>query len=252
MGIKYLERACKAKLAYVLTPAKDEQLPYVMFLGGFKSDMNGKKAAALEQFCKERGQGFIRFDYTGHGQSGGAFKDGTISLWKEDALDILSLLPADKGVILVGSSMGGWISLKILTEGNERIKGLVGIAAAPDFTASVLERMTPQQHNEIRNQGYFEISNDYSDDPYIFTKDLLDDGSKNFVLNKTTVLAVPMTLLQGKMDFDVPWQTVGKIKTAFPTENFEIVLVEDGDHSLSRPEDLQLLNGALTELMKKL
>jgi esterase/lipase len=247
MTPSFLKRPDKPDLAYVYTPPKNSALPVVVFLGGFKSDMSGTKAGFLEAQCQISGQGFMRFDYSGHGMSGGVFKDGTISQWKEDVMDILSLIPSDR-IILIGSSMGGWLSLSLLSGNDPRMKGFIGIAAAPDFTVEVERRLTDAQRREMHENGYIEAPNDYSDEPYIFTKALLEDGRKNFVLGKKHHTNAHIVLIQGKMDADVPWETVNKIKEHFTAPSFDIKLVEDGDHSMSRQEDLIILADTLERM----
>ncbi len=245
MNVSYINN-----LAYVHIKASGDgaKLPAVMFLGGFKSDMNGTKAIYLEEQCKARGQEFVRFDYSGHGLSGGEFTDGTIGSWKNDALEIMDNI-ITRDVILVGSSMGGWISLLLLSERGERIKGMVGIAAAPDFTRDIEARMNDEQRAMVEKIGRLEIPNDYSDAPYIFTKALLEDGAKHSVLDKNHDVNIPIILIQGKMDADVPWKKTLKIQKCFKNSNIEIVFVDDGDHRLSRPQDLKLIYSSICSIL---
>lgn len=183
MDIQFLKAENHDDLAYVHTPPDDkggQDRPYVMFLPGFRSDMDGTKALYLEEQCRKRGQGFIRFDYSGHGRSGGRFEDGTIGRWKEDARAILDhLLPQGRKAVLVGSSMGGWIALLLAKECPERLAGLIGLAAAPDFTREIEAEMNAGQKEEMAASGLISVANDYSDEPYIFTKALIDDGREN-------------------------------------------------------------------------
>lgn len=221
-----------------------------MFLGGFKSDMNGTKAIHLEQQCKKRGQEFIRFDYSGHGKSDGNFVNGTISSWKNDAMAILdNIIKTD--VILVGSSMGGWISLLLLLERSDRIKGVIGIAAAPDFTKDIEKQLTYQQLEEMKATGQIEIPNDYSDEPYIFTRALIKDGEKQFLLGNSYNISTPITLIQGKLDSSVHWKTTIKIKECFNNEKTEIIFINDGDHRLSRDQDLKILDEQIIDMSHK-
>lgn len=253
MDCQYLERAGKNKLAYCYTPPtkESEELPTVVFLGGFKSDMNGTKANYLEQFCKKRGQGYLRLDYSGHGLSEGSFRDGTIGQWKEDALAVFDHIDPDT-CVLVGSSMGGWISLLLAKERRQQVKAFIGIAAAPDFTLDLwFNRFDENQRKIIEEQGFIELPNNYSDEPYIFTKALFDDGEQHFLMNEEQDLAIPMTLLQGMLDPDVAWETAIRIQNAFSKAEVDIVFIDDGDHSLSRPEDLELL-GHEVEMMSNL
>lgn len=241
MKPQYLERSGRDRLAYFYTPADERggHLPCVMFLGGFRSDMSGSKAFYLERSCIERGQAYLRFDYSGHGVSGGRFEDGCIGQWRDDARDMLDQV-AQGGVILVGSSMGGWISLLLLLERAERVKGLVGIAAAADFTLSIEKELSPEQRQEVDTQGFIEVPSAYGD-PYIITKKLIEDGRKQCLLNRVHRVRAPITLIHGKLDKDVPWQTAEAIKAHFEGPQARILYVEDGEHRLSRPEDLELI-----------
>lgn len=242
MSVQYLRNGKVERLAYVHTPAVDGvALPAVMFLGGFKSDMCGSKALFLEEKCRARGQEFVRFDYTGHGESDGSFEDGCIGSWKNDARDIFDhVLNGD--VILVGSSMGGWISFLLMKERASRIKAVIGIAAAPDFTKDIMAQCTELQILEMQNTGRIAVPNDYSDDPYIFTQNLINDGDQNALLHMAHDTEVPMTLLQGKCDDSVHWEKVLRIKECFSKSNVDIIFIDDGDHRLSRDQDLSLLD----------
>lgn len=251
MSILYLNNSRSEKLAYIHCPAttKGEHLPAVMFLGGFKSDMEGTKAIYLQEQCQNRGQGFVRFDYTGHGISEGDFADGTIGKWAQDATDILDNV-VSRDVILVGSSMGGWISLLLLLSRSERIKGVIGIAAAPDFTTDIENQMTEEQRQMVKDIDRLEVPNDYSDEPYIFTRTLLEDGKKQSLLNRTHSINAPLTLIQGKQDADVAWEKAIQIQECFKGPNTQIIFVDDGDHRLSRPEDLKRINQAVLDMAK--
>lgn len=248
MGAQYLKRPGKPALAYNYEPCRDkgQTLPLVFFMGGFQSDMAGAKATFLEQQCRERGQAYLRFDYTGHGESEGKFEDGTISLWKQDALDILDhvypLGPQNK-IVLVGSSMGGWISFLVLLARTERIKGMVGLAAAPDFTDDLYYgHLTEEQRAELEEKTAILVPNEYSDQPYTLTKTLITDGRTNFILDRKIALEVPVTLIQGMEDAEVPWEMTARIQNSFTGNEVDVLLIEDGDHRLSRPEDLALID----------
>lgn len=244
MGISYFSENRALRLAYVRVAPSAEgcALPAVLFLGGFKSDMMGTKAIYLEEQCTARGQEFVRFDYTGHGLSDGVFVDGTIGSWTRDAQDILDHVVMAGEVILVGSSMGGWIALRLLIEYSARIKAVVGIAAAPDFTKDIEARMGQAERDMVEKIGRLEVPNDYSDEPYIFTKDLLEDGRAQSILHGHYSISCPLTLIQGKLDADVPWEKALKIQECFQGLNTHIAFVEDGDHRLSRDQDLALIN----------
>lgn len=242
MTVFFLKRADKPALAYHLYDGERADLPLVMFCGGYKSDMGGTKAMFLEAFCRGRGQGYLRFDYSGHGASGGAFEDGTIGAWRDDALDIYQAVAHGRAVILVGSSMGGWMALLMALRLGDAVKAVVGIAAAPDFTVRLWEKeLSDAQRATVLKDGRLEVPNDYSDEPYIFTKALFDDGRKNLLLDRVHDLKTPMVLLQGKCDADVPWETAVEIERAFPSAPVTTIFIDDGDHRLSRVRDLEIL-----------
>lgn len=247
MSVQYINNRRGEKLAYVHVQAKDESLPAVMFLGGFKSDMQGTKALFLEEFCTSRAQEFVRFDYAGHGLSEGEFADGTVGMWADDAQDILdNILKRD--VILVGSSMGGWIALLLLLRRADRVKGVIGIAAAPDFTRDIESKMSADESKMMAETGRIEVPNEYSDDPYIFTQALLDDGEQNSLLGVDHNIDVPLTLIQGKLDNSVQWEKADKIQSCFHGPKTDVIFIDDGDHSLSRPQDLEILRDCLLTL----
>ncbi len=247
MSVEYFCDGRKDKLAYVHLKGTSDDLPAIMFLGGFKSDMGGTKALFLQDLCASRGQEFVRFDYSGHGESDGVFAEGTIGAWALDALGIFDHI-VKRDVVLVGSSMGGWIALLLLLRRPERICGVVGIAAAPDFTRDIQSRMTQTEHQMMAQEGYIEVPNDYSDDPYIFTQALLEDGEANCLLHEARHICVPLTLIQGKLDQSVAWEKALKIDAMFHGPKTRVVFVEDGDHSLSREQDLELLRQAVLEI----
>lgn len=248
-NIQYHERPGKPKLAYVYSPPADnsQDLPAVMFLGGYRSDMEGTKATWLEEQCRARGQAYLRFDYSGHGVSGGEFTDGTIGIWLEDALSVFDTFPP-KPAILVGSSMGGWIALLLSQARPDQVAGLVGIAAAPDFTTTLYEEFTEDQRADLTRQGFVALPNDYSDEPYIFTENLIRDGETRCLLEKDNRFACPVRLVQGMQDSDVPWQTAYRIKNSIIESDVDVYLVEQGDHRLSRPEDLTLIDSQIKAL----
>lgn len=240
MAHSILKRDGYPDLAYHFYTGEDRSLPLVMFCGGYKSDMGGTKATYLEDFCQSRDQSYLRFDYSGHGASGGDFEEGTIGSWANDALDIYRKCADGHPVILVGSSMGGWVSLLLSLKLGDSLKGMIGIAAAPDFTVRLWhEDFNDEQRGIMDRDGRIEIPNDYSDEPYIFTKALIHDGEQNQLLNQQHDMNAPIILLQGKQDADVPWQTAEAIKKSF--SNVRIVYIDDGDHRLSRSQDLDLL-----------
>lgn len=209
---------------------------------GFMSDMTGSKALALEDLCKSRGQAFLRFDYRGHGASSQAFKDGCIGDWADDALQALDRL-TEGPQVLVGSSMGGWIMLLTALARPERVAGLVGIAPAPDFTEALIwQELTEPQRQTLMADGFVEVPSDYGDQPYVITKRLIEDGRNRLLLNKGPLpIRVPVRLIQGMEDKDVPWRTALDIQQAVESQDVEITFVKNGGHRLSEPHDLSRL-----------
>ncbi len=223
--------------------------PGIVFLGGFNSDMTGTKAEALSAFCAAEGRAFLRFDYSGHGTSGGRFADGTIGRWAEDAACVFDRLTDGKQV-LVGSSMGGWIALLLALQRPERVAALLGIAAAPDFTARIVETLPAEARAAIARDGVWHRPSAYGD-PCPITRALLDEGDKHMLLRGggTVPISAPVRLLHGQRDPDVPWRTSLHVAEAVAGDDVQVVLVKDGDHRLSRPQDLALLRRTLAALL---
>jgi|TARA_B110000438_G_scaffold287888_1_gene320704 pimeloyl-ACP methyl ester carboxylesterase len=246
---KILKCSDEKNIAYWQTPGKS---PGVIFLTGFKSDMNGTKAIALEKFCHARGQAFLRFDYTGHGQSSGNFNDGTIGKWTRDAILVLDKL-CEGPQVLVGSSMGGWIMLLVAIARPQKIVGLVGTAAAPDFTEDLIKnKFSAEQIDLLEKQGFLEIPNCYNEEPYRITKDLLDEGRNHLLLTSKIPIDCPVRLIHGDEDQDVPWQTSLHLSKNIRSQNVEVLFVKGGDHRLSEPRDLDRLCLILNNLLSKL
>lgn len=223
--------------------------PGVVFLGGFMSDMTGTKALALEDHCRQRGRAFLRFDYSGHGQSSGTFEEGTISQWVDDALFAINTL-SDGPQVLVGSSMGGWIMLLAALQLKERACGLIGIAAAPDFTEDLIAKeLTQRQRQIMARDGFVRVASDYDDEDYIITQKLIDDGLHNLLLGGDIPLNLPVRLIHGLQDTDVPWTTALKLQEKLTTTDVEVTLVKDGGHRLSEPADLKRLSATLDMLL---
>jgi len=243
MATQFLERPGKPRLAYCQTPAtgSGKSLPAIIFLGGYRSDMSGTKATWLESQCRARHQAFVRFDYRGHGLSEGKFEDCVISQWLEDALAVIDTLAAGP-VILVGSSMGGWISLLIAQRHPEKIAGIVGIAAAADYTREISKSLTAEQQREMNEKGFVAMPSSYGNEPYIVTKKLLDDAEALCLLDKDNIINAPVRLLHGMKDADVPWQNSFRIRNAMTGGDVDVILIEHGDHRLSTPENLALLD----------
>ena len=219
--------------------------PGVMFCGGFMSDMTGTKATALEAHCRRTGRAYVRFDYSGHGASGGAFRDGTIGAWRDDALAVLDRV-ASGPQILVGSSMGGWIVLLLALARPERVAGLVGVAAAPDFTEDLIwSTLDDEGRRTLAETGEIVMPCDYGDDPYPITMSLIEEGRDHLLLRAPIALRCPIHLLQGMRDEDVPWRTALQIAELVESRRVTVELVKDGDHRLSRDEDLDRLCAAV-------
>jgi pimeloyl-ACP methyl ester carboxylesterase len=224
-------------LAYCATPGTT---PGIVFLGGFGSDMSGTKATALEQAAIRRGQAFLRLDYRGHGQSEGRFINGTIGDWFADALAIFDAVTAGPQ-ILVGSSMGGWMALLLARARPERVKAMVGIAAAPDFTTRLMsEELTDQQREILLRDKVLYRPSEYGA-PMPITLRLIEDGNNHLLLDRPVAFAGPVRLLHGQRDPDVPWQIALKIAERMESDDVRIILVKDGDHRLSRPKDIALI-----------
>lgn len=227
--------------------------PALVWLGGYRSDMAGTKAVEMDALAASRQWEAIRFDYSGHGASGGDFRAGTISRWTEEALAVLNhLKPAT--VILVGSSMGGWIALRLAQELRKRgtgpkVAGLVLIAPAPDFTSELIEpQLDEAQRRSIAENGYFEEASEYSPEPNIYTRDLLEDGRANRVLTGIIETGCPVHILQGMEDPDVPYAHALKLMEFLPADDVVLTLVRDGDHRLSRPQDIDRMLAAIDAL----
>lgn len=225
--------------------------PGVMFLGGFMSDMTGTKAMALDAWCRDRGQSFVRFDYQGHGASSGRFEQGAIGSWTDDALAVLDEL-AEGPQILVGSSMGGWIMLLVALARPERIAGLVSVACAADFTETMLwERMDELTQARLQRQGVIYVPSCYADQPpYPITLKLIEEGRRHLLLNRETLpITCPVRLLHGMEDTDVAWQISTQVAERLESKDVRVTLLKDGEHTLSRDSDLVLLMESLSELI---
>lgn len=212
--------------------------PAIVWLGGFRSDMTGTKAEALALWAARSGCAFLRFDYSGHGASEGRFEDGTISAWLADALAAVDRLTRGK-LILVGSSMGGWIAALAALRLKERLAGLVFIAPAPDFTEALIwDQMTGPERDQILRDGRFVEHSPYSDEPTIITRALIEDGRKHLVLGGPISLSCPVRILQGMADPDVPWRHALKFAECLSTDDLELTLIKAGDHRLSKPHEI--------------
>ncbi len=246
-GCSRLDLAPGRWIAYRAVPGRE---PTVVFLGGFASDMTGTKARFLERLCRETGQGYVRFDYTGHGASSGRFADGTMGRWTGDAVAVVDrLVPGP--VVLVGSSMGGWIAARVVRERPDRVVGLVTVAAAPDFTEAVVRpRLGPADRATLARRGWLGVPNPYGDEPTVLTRELMEDGRRCVVLDGAGVpLVGPARLLHGLADRDVPWQLSVRLAEAVTSSDVEVVLIKDGDHRLSDERGLARLRTAVLEVV---
>ena len=230
----------------------DPNKPGVVFLGGFMSDMQGNKAVALRKFCIDKGYAFIRFDYMGHGLSSGSFEEGTIGLWKKNVLTVLDRL-TQGNQILVGSSMGGWLMILAALARPERISGLIGIAAAPDFTEYLIwERLDSVQKQALLKEGRFLLHSEYGDAPYPITRELIEEGRKHLLLHQHIDISIPVRLLHGQRDNDVPCVFSQKLMEKVHSADVVIELIEDGDHRLSDERSLALLCHHVEDLVETL
>lgn len=220
-----------------------------MFLGGYCSDMTGTKAGFLAEQCTKTGRSFLRFDYRGHGQSEGRFRDGCIGDWFDDVLAVFDACTVGPQ-ILVGSSMGGWLALKLALARPERVAGLVGIAAAPDFTEDLLwNKLSLEARQQLEREGYLQEQATPAAQPMIYTHNLVIEGRRHLLLRDVIALRCAVRLLQGQGDLDVPWETALKIAAQVTAQDVRVTLIKDGDHRLNRPEDCALLWGAVQELV---
>ncbi|HCB13024.1 MAG TPA: alpha/beta hydrolase [Gammaproteobacteria bacterium] len=224
--------------------------PGVVFLGGFTSDMTGIKATTLERWCQGHGQAFVRFDYSGHGASSGQFADGTIGCWADQALTVLDQL-TEGPQILVGSSMGAWIMLLIALKRPERITGLLGLACAADFTEYLLwERLDESLRERLRRERVISLPSLYGE-PYIIAMNLIKEAAHHRLLDRTELpISCPVRLIHGMGDTDVPWQTSLQVAEKLNSPDVRLILVKDGEHTLSREKDLRLLTRLLGELLE--
>lgn len=233
------------RIAYRLRAGRG---PGVVFLGGFKSDMEGTKAQALDAWAAATGQGFLRFDYSGHGASSGVFEDGAIGDWAEDAMAAIGALTQGRQV-LVGSSMGGWIALLVAKAMPVRVAGFIGIAAAPDFTEdSLWDQMTAADRAALVRAGRVERASEYSEAPYVYSRRLIEDGRRHLVLRAPLRLAFPVRLLQGTADADVPVAVAERLFAHIEGSDVRLTLVKAADHRFSTPTCLRLIAATVTEI----
>jgi pimeloyl-ACP methyl ester carboxylesterase len=222
--------------------------PTILFLPGYASDMVGSKALALEDWARRSGRAMLRLDYSGCGESDGAFEDGTLAQWRDDALRVIeAVVPGP--LILVGSSMGGWIALLLALALGNQVKGLIGIAAAPDFTEW---GFTPEEKATLERDERLERPSDYGPEPMVTTRAFWRSGQANLILNAPIDIACPVRLLQGQCDDAVPWETALRLSDQLRSSDVQVTLIKDGDHRLSRDADIALLTATLEGLIEAL
>jgi pimeloyl-ACP methyl ester carboxylesterase len=231
-------------LAYHATPGA---APGVVFLGGFKSDMTGSKAMHLQDWAERTGRSFLRLDYSGHGASGGVFEDGCIGDWAADAMAVMDAVTVGPQV-LVGSSMGGWIALLIAKA--MPLAGLVGIAAAPDFTNAIWDQASAEERQVLMETGRVEQPSEYSDGPYVITRNLIMDGRKQSVLTTPLDLPFPVRLLQGTDDTDVPVAVAVRLMHHASSPDMQLRVVKGADHRFSTPACLSMIVAAVEEMLE--
>jgi pimeloyl-ACP methyl ester carboxylesterase len=243
--LHHLARGPAPRLAYRETEGKG---PVRVFLHGFHSDMGGTKAAHLHQLADAEGRAFLRFDMSGHGASEGAFETGTISAWRQDALDMLDAR-VSAACVLVGSSMGGWIALLAALARPERVKGLVLVAPAPDFTERLIwPELSAEAQRQIEEEGQWLRPSAYGDAPYPITRALIEDGRNHLLLDGPIPVRCPVRILHGQADADVPWPLSLELSERLESEDVRLSFIKSGDHRLSTPADLALLAATVEEV----
>jgi len=228
---------------------RDGRRPGLLFLTGFNSDMTGAKAGTLDAFCAENGRAFLRFDYFAHGASSGDFAQATIGRFLDDAVAVIDRLTEGE-LVLVGSSIGGWLMLLAARARPERVRALVGIAAAPDATEDLMwQRMSFEQRAALMLQGAVRVPSRYSDAGYLITRKLIEEARAHLVMRERLDISCPVRLLHGMADPDVPWQTSLALAEHLPGDDVQLLLVKGGDHRLSRESDLDLLLRTIKPLL---
>ncbi len=219
-----------------------------MFCCGFRSDMESTKATAIADWCAEHSIPFTRFDYNGHGASEGDFKEFTIGRAIADATHVLDEIAAED-VILVGSSMGAWVALSVALERKHRVRGLVTVAAAPDFTEKLMfARLTPEQRAELEDAGEIWVHSDYANNDYPITRNFIYEARQHLMLDDIIGLDMPIHLMHGQEDVDVPWETSLQLAAKIMGDDVVTSFIKDGDHRLNRPQDLELMLNAVARI----
>jgi pimeloyl-ACP methyl ester carboxylesterase len=251
--LKFLSVGTGPTVRRIAVRVRQGAVPGLFWLGGFKSDMRGTKAEALDQWARDHGRAMTRFDYSGHGESGGNFTDGTIGRWLEESLAVFDAC-CRGAQIVIGSSMGGWLALLLARELARRaladpsMASLVLVAPAVDFTEELMwKRFPPEVKREIEEQGVWARPSQYSNEPYLITRGLIEEGRTHLLLDDMIETGCPVRILQGVQDPDVPWQHAVELTSRFARDDVVLTLVKDGDHRLSRPEDIERLIAAVAE-----
>jgi pimeloyl-ACP methyl ester carboxylesterase len=251
--LKFLTVGTGADARSIAVRERAGAAPGLLWLGGFKSDMKGTKAQALDAWAEAKGRALTRFDYSGHGESGGRFTDGTIGRWLEESLAVLQACCSGPQIV-IGSSMGGWLALLLLRalarqgQAATRIAALVLIAPAVDFTEALMwKRFSPEIRRQIEEEGAWERPSAYGEEPYPITRDLIHEGRSHLLLGGMIETGCPVRILQGVQDPDVPWQHAVELTACLAQDDVVLTLVKDGDHRLSRPEDIERLLAAVAE-----
>ena len=235
----------KGRIAY---RRRDGAGPGFVWLGGFRSDMIGTKATFVDEWAKHHGRAFLRFDYSGHGESDGRFEDGSIGDWFADAAAAFDAL-TDGPQVLIGSSMGAWIATLLAKARADRIAAAVFIAPAPDFTERLMwPSFSEEQRERLLNKGRLELPSDYSDEPEVITRNFIEDGRRHLVMTGTVPIRAPCRILQGMRDDAVPWRHALDFAAQLESDDVEILLTKSGDHRLSEPDDLARLKACLEAL----
>jgi pimeloyl-ACP methyl ester carboxylesterase len=253
-GLKFLAVGEDADQRAIAVRRRDGAAPGLFWLGGYKSDMQGTKAQALADWAGRNGRACVRFDYSGHGESGGAFADGTIGRWLSETLAVFDACCRGPQVA-IGSSMGGWLALLLARALRARkepaaasLAGLVLVAPAVDFTEELMwKRFTPEIKRELAETGVWARPSQYSPEPYLVTRQLIEEGRKHLLLGGMIETGCPVRILQGVQDPDVPWQHAKALVARFACDDVVLTLIKDGDHRLSRPEDIERLIRAVAE-----
>jgi pimeloyl-ACP methyl ester carboxylesterase len=253
-SLKFLQIGEGAKRHAIAVRQQDGSLPGLFFLSGYKSDMKGTKADALAQWAERQGRGCVRFDYSGHGESEGQFTDGTIGRWLDDSLAVFDACCRGPQIV-IGSSMGGWLALLMVralrargTNGAAGVAGLVLLAPAVDFTEELMwKRFTPEIKRELAEKGAWQRPSEYAAEPYLVTLQLIEEGRNHLLLGSMIETGCPVRILQGIEDPDVPWKHAVELTSRLASDDVVLTLVKDGDHRLSRPEDIERLIAAVAE-----